>query len=310
MEMRTISVIALPMADGPNLEIKLNRAFELLEFAIQQGAQMVCLPECTNRFRGNTPATANEIKTEDYVLEENAPQIQPFYDAAKKYGVSIVLPLIIKEKSNYFNRALFINKQGEVTGRYDKIFLAPGEGADGITRGTKPVVVDWHGVKLGFVTCWDMNYQELIVRYKELGVKLIIFSSMFGGGKLVNSYALLHGLHFACAYSDWSRLVDTLGNDHGGVGTRLEVYRFGGLPPVLTHSINFDYEKVYITEAQEAFPAITKKYGTKVKMEFEQGSSIAILESLSDQFTIQEIMTEFGLERMDDHIDNHRVTFD
>jgi Carbon-nitrogen hydrolase len=308
MDYRSISVIALPMADEPNLETKFKHALELLEFAVCQGAELVCFPELTNRFRGNTLATADQIKSADYALDESAPEVQPFYDAAKKHGISVVLPLLIKAEKGYFNRALFINEQGKIIGRYDKIFLAPGEGDDGVIRGEKPVVVDWHGAKTGFMTCFDMNYQELVVRYKELGVKLIVFSSMFGGGKLVNSYAFLHGLHFACVYSDWSRFVDPFGNDHGGIGTRLEAYRFGNLPPVLTHSINFDYERVYISEAHGAFPAITKKYGSKVKMEFEHCSSIAILESLSDQFTIQEIMSEFGLKRLDDYIEQSKTS--
>ncbi|MBW2154901.1 MAG: carbon-nitrogen hydrolase family protein [Deltaproteobacteria bacterium] len=307
MDLRTISTIALPMTDEPSLETKLDHAMELVKFALQQGAGLVCLPELANRFRGNTPATADQIKSEDYALDENAAEVRPFYDIAKKHGVSIVLPLLIKAESGYFNRALFINEQGEISGRYDKIFLAPGEADEGVIRGNKPVVVDWQGIKVGFMICFDMNYQELVVRYKELGAKLIVFSSMFGGGKLVNSYALLHGLHFVCAYSDWSRFVDPFGNDYGGVGTRLEAYRFGSLPPVLTRSINFDYERVYITDAQAAFSEITRKYGSKVKMEFEQGSAITVMESLSDQFTIQDIMNEFDIGSMDDHIDEHRV---
>ena len=307
MDLRTISTIALPMAEEPSLEAKLNRALGLLEFAIRQGAQLVCFPEIMNRFRGNTPATAYQIKPDDYALDENAPEVKPFYDAAKKHGISIVLPLLIKAEKGYFNRALFINEQAEIIGRYDKIFLAPGEGDDGVIRGTKPVVVDWNGVKTGFMICFDMNFHELVVKYKELGVKLIVFSSMYGGGRTVNSYAVLHGMHFVCAYSDWSRFVDPLGNDHGGVGTRLEVYRFGNLPPVLTRSINFDYARVFMTDTHNAFPEIVKKYGGKVKMEFEQGSAITVLESLSDEFTVQDIMAEFDIDSMDDHMNDHRV---
>ena len=62
-----------------------------------------------------------------------------------------------------------------------------------------------------------------------------------------------------------------------------------------------------MTEAHRAFPQIVKKYGARVKMEFEQGSAIAVIESLSDQFTIQEIMTEFNIGKLDDHLDEHRV---
>jgi predicted amidohydrolase len=56
MDYRSISVIALPMADEPNLETKFKHALELLEFAVRQGAELVCFPENANRFRGNTPA--------------------------------------------------------------------------------------------------------------------------------------------------------------------------------------------------------------------------------------------------------------
>lgn len=295
MDNRIISTIALPMMDEISLEVKLDYALELLELAVIEGAQFVCFPESINRYRGNTPATAQEIELKDYALAETSTAIQPFYDAAKKHGISIVLPLLIREGDGYFNRSLFINEHGKIIARYDKLYLAPGETEEGIIPGKNPVVANWGGVKVGFMTCFDMNYQDLVIQYKKLGVKLIAFSSMYGGGRLLNSYALLYGMHFVSAYSDWSRFVDALGYDHGGIGMRLESYRFGILTPVLTHSINFDYERLHLVGNQQKFSAIRKKYGRQVHIEIDQGSAFAVIESLSEEFSVGDIISEFEL---------------
>jgi hypothetical protein len=228
-------------------------------------------------------------------LEEDAPEVMRFIDAAKDHNIALALGLQFKASEGYRNSVLFVNEKGERLGRYDKVNLTIGEYEEGVVPGDGPVVVDWKGVKVGAALCFDLNYKDLFAEYSQLGTRLIVFSSLFGGGKLLNSTAMLYGVHFVAAYSEWSRFVDFMGNDHAALGRRWESYRWGIIPPVTTHSINFDCERFHLASEQSKFEEIKKKYGSNVKIEVDQGSAFAVISSVSEKLTVQELIDEFEL---------------
>ena len=295
MDVSTVSTIAVPMSDYPNVEEKFNHVLELMEVAVNDGAELICLPETLNRFKGNTPATAKYITAKDYALDLDSPLVAPFFELAKKNRTAIALPLLLNGDGEYKNSCLFIDEEGKVAGRYDKVHLASGEPGDGVVPGEGPVVVDWRGVKVGFIICFDLSFPGFAQKYQELGAKLVVFPTQFGGGKILNSYAVLFNMYIISAYSDYSRMVDPFGRDSEAMGTRIEVYRWNLFPPVLTRSINFYYAIVGLSNITAALPNIRKKYGSRIKVEVDQGTSIAMIESLSEEVTAKDIMSEYGL---------------
>ena len=117
MDIRRVSTIALPMSAYPSLEEKFDHALELMKVAINAAAELICLPETFNRYKGNTPETADEISPDEYVLEEDSPLIQPFFEMAKKNRTAVVLPLFVKGKDGHRNSAFFVNEKGRIAGR-------------------------------------------------------------------------------------------------------------------------------------------------------------------------------------------------
>ena len=305
MDIRRISTIALPMSDYPDIQSKFNHALELMEVAVNDAAELICLPEVLNRFKGNTPATAKDITSADYAIEENSSLIKPFLELAKKNSTAVALPLLLQEDGKYINSCLFIDEEGTLSGRYDKVYLPQGEVEAGISPGRETVVIDWRGLKVGFMICFDMSFPSMAQKYQELGAKLILFPTQFGGGKILNSYAALFSMYIISAYSDYSRIVDPLGRDSEAVGSRLEYYRWNILPPVLTRPINFDFTVVHMGDA-EKFPAIKKKYGPKIEIEIDQGTSIAMINSLSVDVTVNDIMSEFEMASYADFLADSR----
>ena len=177
MDIRRISTIALPMSEQPSLKAKFDQALELMKVAVNDGAELICLPELLNRYKGNTPETADDIKSEDYALELDSLLIKPFFEMAQKNKTAVVLPLLLKTEEGYTNSSLFINEEGEITAKYDKVHPASGEMEEGVIPGVIPVTVDWRGVKIGFMICFDLNYPDLAQAYQDLGAKLIVFST-------------------------------------------------------------------------------------------------------------------------------------
>ena len=295
MDFRKISTIAVPMADYPSMEKKFDHVLELMQVALNDGANLICLPELLNRFKGNTPATAGDITSTDYALDLDSPLVAPFFELAKKNGTAISLPLLLKKDDVYTNSCLFINEDGKIAGQYNKVHLASGEPGDGVVPGKEPVVVDWREVKVGFIICFDLSFPGFAQKYQKLGAKLVLFPTQFGGGKILNSYAVLFNYYIVSAYSDYSRIVDPFGRDSEAMGSRIEVYRWNMVPPVLTRSINLDYSIVNLSDLTAVLPDIRKKYGQRLKIEIDQGTSIGMIESRSEDVTAESVMSEFGL---------------
>lgn len=73
-------------------------------------------------------------------------------------GRAVTGSAIITEHGRYFNRQLFVRPSGEVT-TYDKrhLFSIGGEGGL-FTGGTERVVVEWGGLRLLLLVCYDLRF--------------------------------------------------------------------------------------------------------------------------------------------------------
>ncbi len=98
----------------------------------------------------------NTNKTEDFLSS-----------LAKKYNVNIIGGSYIRNNNGVLkNTCPVINRKGEIVARYEKIHLyAPDGEADDVKSGTKPVLVDIEGLKIGLSICYDIRFPELFRSY-------------------------------------------------------------------------------------------------------------------------------------------------
>lgn len=77
---------------------------------------------------------------------------------ACRTGCALTGSAIITEQGRYYNRQLFVRPSGEVS-CYDKrhLFSIGGEG-DLFTGGTERVVVEWGGLRLLLLVCYDLRF--------------------------------------------------------------------------------------------------------------------------------------------------------
>ncbi len=301
MNTLTIATLAPAMSGYDSLQTKYAHLLDLIELAAREGAQLVCLPELTNSLTG-LPPKASDRGTIEEMLHDGPHSIRGFVDAARRHHMAIVLPVLVKDGGETYNSALFLDETGGLYGRYDKVYPTVDEIDEGVRPGQGPVTVDWHGIRIGFMICFDINYRELAEAYRTRGTRLVLFPTMFDGGALVNSHALLHGMYFVSSYAEWSRFVDPFGRDISGMGRRMESWRSGVLAPVLTRTINFDFERLHLAFNQERFTDIRRAYGHKVQIHVDQGSALAVLESWDEQTTASDIVAEFNLEPLDHYL--------
>lgn len=147
-------------------------AWELAAQAVEQGAQLLVLPECFNTIGLDPEETKHQ-----------AQQAEAFVDAARErcrqLGVWLLLPVIEQRGELRFNAAHLITPSGEIAFTYDKTHLTITERRDlGLTPGEWIPVVDTPLGRLGVMICYDVYFPEVARLLSLRKVDAILFPSL------------------------------------------------------------------------------------------------------------------------------------
>jgi omega-amidase len=115
---------------------------------------IILLPEMFHTGFSMNPAELSE-DMEGYA-------IQWLRKSAKKKQSAFYTSFICKEEDNYFNRGVFVTKEGEIT-CYDKRQCFSLAGEDKIYQaGENETIIDYCGWKLNLQICYDLRFPELV----------------------------------------------------------------------------------------------------------------------------------------------------
>ncbi|MEP7266554.1 MAG: carbon-nitrogen hydrolase family protein [Saprospiraceae bacterium] len=106
---------------------------------------------------------------------------EEFKKLAKKHGIWLIPgTMFTKRNHKIYNTAMVINPQGELVGRYDKMFpFYPYE--TGVTAGSEFMIFDVPKVgKFGISICYDMWFPETTRTLAVHGVEVIIHPTLTG----------------------------------------------------------------------------------------------------------------------------------
>jgi nitrilase len=164
-------IAAIQMISTPHVEENINTARHLIQNAVDQGAELVLLPEYW--------AILGMHENDKLAHAENLDSgpIQEFMSAIAKdleiWVIGGTLPLLASEPNKVLNTILVYNDKGERVGRYDKIhlfsFCKDNESYDEartIMPGLGISSVDTPWGKIGLSVCYDLRFPEL---YRALG---------------------------------------------------------------------------------------------------------------------------------------------
>jgi predicted amidohydrolase len=178
----TVRAAAIQMASGPNVSANLAEAEQLIELAVDAGAQLVVLPEffCIMGMKD-----ADVVKVRE---PEGEGPIQKFLARmAKKHHIWLIggsVPLEASVANRVRNSCLVYDERGKQVARYDKIHLfgldlgnERYQEANLIEPGDKVVVVNTPFGRIGLSICYDLRFPEL---YRAMpDVDIIVVPSAF-----------------------------------------------------------------------------------------------------------------------------------
>jgi deaminated glutathione amidase len=251
-----------------NIEI----AGRLTREALDQGAQIVCLPEYFSgvELRGGLlhPAAFEE---------RSHPVLQAFVDLARTRRAWLLLGSlgVLAGDGRIFNRGYLLDPTGTVAARYDKIHMfdveltagAPLRESATIAPGARAVVADTGLIRMGLSICYDLRFPHLFRQLAQAGADLLAvpaaFTKVTGEAHwhvLNRARAIENGCYVAapCQYGTlpggaacfghslivdpWGRIIADGGEDEGIVLSTIdpaEVLNARSRVPALTHDRPF-----------------------------------------------------------------------
>jgi len=243
-----------------------------------------------------------------FPLEEQLPyfrargsQVRDFLaDVAKRHRCYIAYPALTEAADGgWLNEMQLIDREGRVMGTYRKNFPTPDEsGRRSVRSGQDAPVFECDFGRVAAATCFDLNFDELRQHYAALKPDLIVFPSMYHGGLMQGYWAYSCRAHFAGAVAGGPCTILT---PLGTVTASSTNYY-----PFVTATVNLDCAVLHIDGNDALFPAIKRKYGREVTIREPGYLGSVLLASESDRISAEEIVAEFGLERIDDYFDRTR----
>ena len=239
------------------------------------------------------PYAGLQIKAMDVKDTEKMKQFMS--SVARRYSIYLAGSTYDRRGEKIYNSLLIFNRKGELLGSYDKIHPTEPEMEDGVSPGEmdqRPIETEFG--KIGCQICFDANWSSCWRKQVDDGARLIIFSSAYPGGRILNSISMLFNIFIVA--SVWrlkSGIIDNVGR------WRIKTDRFSYW---VWDRIELDTGVFHWDFQQDKPLKIWRKYGDKVKIESFEDEALFTVEPLTEDIRLEDIIKEFNLITYRDYI--------
>ena len=272
-------------AETPDDMVK--RVIESLKGIEPFSPDVVCLPECF--YIANTKMDGKF--TVEQRVSKSEEVLNQFSDFSKKNNCYTICSVDTPAGNGMFHiSSVVIDRQGKRIGAYHKIHPTEGEIKTGVMPGPlfQPVIQTDFG-KIGVQICFDSLWDDGWEMYRNQGAEIIFFPSAFAAGQMINARAWKHKcVVVSSARKGTSKICDITGE---------ELAKTGFWSPQLCWApVNLEKVFLHLWPFVQHFPAIQKKYGRKVDIKVFHEEEWAVIESLSPDVFVKDILKEFNLK--------------
>lgn len=254
---------------------------------------LVVVPEFCDRFHDYSPEQMMEFCSVrgDQILER-------FQEQARRHNCYLTYPSMRDHGDGTFRNSLtMIGRDGEIAGIYDKNYIVIDETKWWkILSGTDSPLIECDFGTVGAAICFDLNFDELRLRYKAAKPDLIVFSSMYHGGLMQSYWAYSCRAHFVSALGSRG-LRSGMISPTGQTLASTTVYK-----DHVTATVNLDCCMAHLDENWEKLPALKARYGREVTIADPDLLGSVLITSESQERTALEMAREFEIELLDDYM--------
>jgi len=225
-------------------------------------------------------------------------QIRDFFSVQAKANRCYIAYSACREMPDgtWRNSTQIIDRQGDIAGIYSKNHLVIEEITEsGILCGKDAQVIETDFGKLACVICFDLNFDELRLKYAAQQPDLIVFSSMYHGGLMEAYWAYSCRAHFVGAVCNLP--CEIISPDGRTLAKSTNYFNY------VTSSVNLDCKLVHLDGNWEKLDAMRTKYGRKVKVVDPGLLASVLISSECDEFTVNDLIKEFNIELLGQYLD-------
>jgi len=214
---------------------------------------------------------------------------------AKKNNCYVVCHLFTKKDGNFYNSSLLLDRKGRIAGVYHKTHptkteIYPDQAFKG--GGTVPGAIDQPIIKtdfgkVGMQICFDANWTDGWDNLGQKGADIVIFSSQFPGGRMLNYYARKNNYYVISSTGGDARIIDISGND---LEATTEFIRY------VWATINLEKVNVTTWPTNQRLPNLFKKYGHRLAVKVWNTTDVITIESRDPKLRVLDVLKEFGIQ--------------
>lgn len=266
-----------------------------LDKVLCDSPDLIVFPECANRYSGcEREELANFYTYIGNSIEEYLKEVAIRYHLNIAYSaVHLCKP---ESEKPFCNSIIYIDRNGQVSGTYHKNHLVIEENTlSQVAYGTEANVVNLDFGRVASAICFDLNFDELLFRYKKQKPNLIVFSSMYHGGLRQAQWAYTCRSYFIGAIKN---APGAILNPYGEVVAHATNYT-----KHLSARVNLDYALCHLDYNREKLKAAKQKYKDAIKI-YDPGYVGSVMISCEDKgMCVTDILREFELETLDEYLD-------
>jgi len=267
---------------GMHLEQKINQV-------LPDEPDLIVLPECCDMPSGLAPERLRE-----YYLQRGDRILNLLAGIAQRHHCYIAYPSIrTMDDGSWRNGVRLIDRGGKVVGTYNKNHPVIIEmEADKVLCGKDAPIMECDFGRVACAICFDLNFHPLRLKYVEEQPDLILFPSMFHGGFMQQYWAYSCRAHLVGAIAGGlpSSIVSPVGEITASTSSYYDY---------VSATVNLDCVVVHLDQNRQRLDAMKQKYGKKVKVSDPGHLGSVLVSSETDVFTIEDLIQEFSLERLD-----------
>ncbi|MCC6536795.1 MAG: carbon-nitrogen hydrolase family protein [Bryobacterales bacterium] len=247
----TVAAVNLRPRNTASAAESVNKFVETVQAKVASGTDVILLPE------GITIVGTGKKYLE--VAEPiPGPTTQRLGELAKAKNAYVVAGIVERDGVAAYNTAVLIDRQGQVAGKYRKVYLPREEIEGGLTPGVDYPTFATDFGRVGVMICWDLQYADPARALARRGAELILVPIWGGNETLGKARAIENRVFIAASGYDYPTYV--MDPD----GEILALAREEGAAAVATVDLNRRYADQWLGDMRGRF---MKELRSDVKVE-------------------------------------------
>jgi predicted amidohydrolase len=173
---------------------------DMLDLAAEQHPDVVCLPEAIN-------LVGTGLSYVEAAEPIPGPSTKALGELAKKHRFYVVAGVLERDGICVYNTAVLIDRNGELVGKYHKVYLPREEVEGGATPGDSYPIFTTDFGKVGLMICYDLQYVDPARALASQGAEVILLPIWGGNVTLAKARAIENQVYLVTSGYDMPTFI-------------------------------------------------------------------------------------------------------